>query len=91
MCDKRIVLYIYDDELSNLYEYKNDEEFDLKTIISMINGTSDKFPVSKLTTVCDEDYERLTKSHLPHDQWKRGLDEIKKNFTDDGQFLNLEK
>ena len=77
LCDKKIVLYIYDDELSHLYEYKNDDRFDLKTILRMKNGAKDTFPLNKHTKIRDEDYERLTMCHLPHDQWQRGLNVVK--------------
>ena len=33
LCEKKVILYIYDDELAHLYEYKNDEEFDLKNVL----------------------------------------------------------
>ena len=33
LCEKKVVLYIYDDELAHLFEYKNDDAFDLKTVL----------------------------------------------------------
>lgn len=32
LCDKNVLLYIYDEELAHLYEYKNNEDFDLSNL-----------------------------------------------------------
>ena len=37
---------------------------------------SAKFPVSKFTSYGDNDYEFLTKRHLPINQWENGLNEL---------------
>ena len=83
LCEKNVLLYIYDDELSHLYEYKNNEEFDLNTIQTLLSRTPEqnqnnaKFPFSKFTSYGDKDYELLTKRHLPQNQWEKGMNELK--------------
>ena len=78
LCDKNVLLYIYDDDLLHLYEYKNKEEFDLKDVQAMISPDQEcaKFPVSKFTSYGDDDYELLTMRHLPKNQWENGLNEL---------------
>ena len=48
LCEKNVLLYIYDDELMHLYEYKNNKDFNLSTIQDMLSPDSDrkkaKFP-----------------------------------------------
>ena len=47
LCDKNVLLYIYDDEHQRMYEYKNTEEFNLKCVQSLMSTDqqNEKFPV----------------------------------------------
>ena len=40
------------------------------------NQKNAKFPFSKFTSYGDNDYELLTKRHLPQNQWEKGLNEL---------------
>ena len=62
----------------HLYEYSNNEEFNLNNVSAMKSPDqeSERFPVTKFTSYGDDDYEFLTKRHLPVSQWENGLNEL---------------
>ena len=92
LCKTEILVYIYEKDLRQLYEYKNNDKFNLETVRAIhhqlpqnvlqnanqgnMRSYENEFPTIKMTPYTDADYSTLTQRHLPKDQWKKKLQEI---------------
>ena len=89
LCETDMLVYIYEKDLRQLYEYKTNDKFNYETIKSIchtvpqkleylqLKSYSDEFPTVKLTHYTDSDYEVLTRKHLPKAQAEKELNELK--------------
>ena len=86
MCDKEILLIIYDKESKNLIEYQSNPIFDLAKFVDIKYRKDDDIAdqkkdsiVKNYTFYTNKDYETMTMRHLPPDHWQESLDKINEN------------
>ena len=72
LCDKSVLLFIYDKRLGRLIEYKSDPQFDANQLTKIMDeikrtvvGDNNGLKTYSLQTFSNEDYDYLTTKHLP--------------------------
>ena len=79
MCDKEILLLIYDRESKNLTEYQSSPLYDIEKFLELKTAglkENGKSAVKRHNFFKNDDYEEMTMRHLPPDHWKDCLEKI---------------